>query len=445
MLINRWVIFAYLFQLLWRYIISEGIQINAATKENDVDRYDIIADDLLNMDFPPYKFRDLKRKSRVIIEANNRMLHVLEDLLIISDEILEDFSDPSKEPYFLEEYKSISLVPSSLLKFLVDHVEKMLESLPSSKPISYFLYNDATEVYRKAHIELLKDYRVVTIRVACRLLIISILLSSLENLANKEHSKSLNISYPFLDDIIIRPKSTARSNLTKVLNRILNSIRNYGRRIKIGIKKKVGMSDEFEIVSADSPELNEKEFLSAIYNHRQSSARSIFGKDEAIFENKQEVFQVINNFIGKQERDSGILLQILETVIRKELGIESSQELQWNSKAKRKLTNVCRDSHVLEILPNRIKFKTCRQLFNKAGEILTGSHYKNSKKESHMAGRANVLKKIRRVSSIKFIQSILTYYNVNDILLKDQLAKVSKGTLNRSHRARYSEILNTED
>ncbi|KAL3129845.1 hypothetical protein CHM_1g1430 [Cryptosporidium hominis] len=110
MLINRWVIFAYLFQLLWRYIISEGTQINAATKENDVDRYDIIADDLLNMDFPPYKFRDLKRKSRVIIEANNRMLHVLEDLLIISDEILEDFSDPSKEPYFLEEYKSISLV-----------------------------------------------------------------------------------------------------------------------------------------------------------------------------------------------------------------------------------------------------------------------------------------------------------------------------------------------
>ncbi|POM82044.1 hypothetical protein CmeUKMEL1_00425 [Cryptosporidium meleagridis] len=445
MLINRWVIFAYLFQFLCGYIISEETQINAAAKENNVDRYGITADDLLNTDFPSYKFRDLKRKSRVIIEANNRMLHVLEDLLIISDEILEGFSDPSKEPYFLGECKYISLVPSSLLKFLVDHVEKMLESLPSSKPINYFLYDNTTEVYRKAHIELLKDYKVITIRVACRLLIISILLSSLENLVNKEHSKSLSITYPFLDDIIIPPKSTAKSNVTKVLNRILNSIKNYGKRIKIGIKKKVGMSDDFEIINYDSPEMNEKEFLSAVYNHRQSSVRSIFGNDEATFENNQEVFLVIKNFIGKQERDSGILLQILETVIRKELGIESSQELQWNSKAKRKLTNVCRDSHVLEILPNRIKFKACRQLFNKAGEILTGYHHKNSEKESRMAGRANVLKKIRRASSIKFIQSILIYYNANDKLLKDQLAKVSKGTINRSHRARYPEILNTED
>ncbi|KAH8584951.1 uncharacterized protein ELE39_000902 [Cryptosporidium sp. chipmunk genotype I] len=403
MLINRWAVFVYLLQLFWGYIASEETQINAFTEENGLPKYEFMADELLSKQFPSHRFKDLKRKSRVMIEANNRMLHVLEDLLIISDEILESFSEPSKELYFLEDYKSVSLVPNSLLKFLVDHVEKMLESLPSSKPISYFLYNDTTEAYRKAHIELLKDYRVISIRVACRLLIISILLSSLENLKNSEHSKGLNISYPFLDDVVIRPKSTVKSNIKKVLDRILNSLRNFGRRIKTGVKKKVDMNDEFEM-DLDSQGSNEKEFVSSIHKHRQSSLVSIFGKDKVAFENNLEVLQVLNNFIGKQERDSATLLQILEKVIREELGIENSQELEWNSKTKSKLTNVCRNSYVLEILPNRIKFKACRQLFNKAGEILTGFHYKNSGKESSVVGRTNVLKRIRRNSCIKFIQ-----------------------------------------
>ncbi|OII74586.1 uncharacterized protein cubi_00139 [Cryptosporidium ubiquitum] len=442
-LINRWAVFVYLLLLFLGSIKSEETQINLTTQVNNLDRYEFIADDLLSRNFPYHKFRDLKRRSRVIIEANNRMLHVFEDLLSISDEILESFSEPSKDSFFLESYKPISLVPNPLIKFLVDHVEKMLENLPSSKPISYYLDNEVIENYTRAHRELLNDYRVLSTRVACRLLITSILLSSLENIKNREHSIEIGISYPFLDDIVIPPKSTAKSNIAKVLNRILNSIRNFGRRIKIGIKRKVDMDDESELVNLESQESNEKEFISNIYNHRQSCNVSIFGRDKVVFENNQEVLQVIKNFIGKQERNSNTLLQILEKVVKEELGIENFKEIIWNIKTKSKLTRVCRNSHVLEILPKRMKLKTCIQLFNKVGEILTGFYYKDNE-HSNLAGRINILKRIRRNSSLKFIQAILIYYNVNEKLLKDQVAKASMGTLNRSHRTRYPEILDSE-
>lgn len=295
-------------------------------------------------------------------------------------------------------------VPNPLLKLLVGLVEKMLENLPSSKPISYYLNNETIETYAKAHRELLKDYRVISIRVACRLLITSILLSSLENLENREHSIRIGISYPFLDDIIINPKSTLKSNFKKILNRISNFIRNYGKKIKVGVKRKMNMDDESETFDLESQKSNEKEFISSIYKHRQNISASIFGKDHVVFENNPEVLQVIENFIGKQERDSSTLLQLLEKITREELGIENSQEIIWNSKAKSKLTRVCMNAHVMEILPKIIKLKSCRQLFGKVGEILTGMHYENSGKDNHLVGRINILKKIRKTSSLKFIQ-----------------------------------------
>lgn len=110
MLINRWTIFVYLLSLFYGYIGSEKTRISSTTKKNNPTKYEFIADDLLNQNFQSHKFRDLKRKNRIIIEANNRMLHVFEDLLSISDEVLESFSEPTKNPSFLKSYKSISLV-----------------------------------------------------------------------------------------------------------------------------------------------------------------------------------------------------------------------------------------------------------------------------------------------------------------------------------------------
>lgn len=292
-----------------------------------------------------------------------------------------------------------------MLKFLTINVEKMLEGLPTYNPKNYFLNNETIENYRKAHTELLKDYRVIIIRAACRLFITSILLSSLENIDNKQHSINLGITYPFLDDIVIRPKSTVKSNVTNVLDRILNSIRNFGKNIKMHIKKKVDLDNDFEIVDLNAQVSNEKKIAFSIYRHRQNFAFSIFGKDKAYFENNTAVVQIINNFIGKQERDSSILLQILEKELREQIGVaEPSQELKWNPNYKKTLISLCRNSHVIEILPKRMKFKTCRQLFNKAIEIVSGVHYKNGIKSHRESGRRNALKRIRRSSSLKFIQ-----------------------------------------
>lgn len=72
--------------------------------------YKFSADDLLSEQLPPHKVRDLKRRSRVIMESNNRMLHVVEDLLGISNEILESLSDSSKEIFSPDNHKSILLV-----------------------------------------------------------------------------------------------------------------------------------------------------------------------------------------------------------------------------------------------------------------------------------------------------------------------------------------------
>lgn len=279
----------------------------------------------------------------------------------------------------------------------------MLEGLPSYKPTNYFLSNETIENYRKAHTELLKDYRVIIIRAACRLFITSIMLSSLENLNNKQHSINLGISYPFLDDIIVRPKSTVKSNIRNILDRILNSIRDLRKKIQIRIKKQVNIDDDLEFVDLKTQELNKREFASSIYNHRQNYAVSIFGKDKAYFEGNPEVVQVLNNFIGKQERYSSIILQIVEKTLREQLNDEPSQTLKWNSGNNKKLISLCRNDHVIEILPNRIKFRTCRQLLNKIGEILAGIHYKNNK-SGRESGRNNMLKRIRRSSSLKFIQ-----------------------------------------
>ncbi|KAJ1611814.1 hypothetical protein OIY81_374 [Cryptosporidium canis] len=410
MIINRWVIIVFLLLLFARSNDAEIKQLDHYKHETNLNKYEFTADDLLSQSFPPHKFRDLKRRSRVIVEANNRMLHAQEDLLGISDEILDTFSEISIGSFSFEGYKIISLIPNSLLKFLITHVEKMMEGLPSTKPKSYFFDNEKIEDYKKAHIEHFKDYRVITIRAACRLLITSIMLSSLENLNSRTHSISIGITYPFLDDISIRPKSTLKSNITNILNRILSSFRNFGNRVKTGIKKNVGLNDDFETVDLEDKESNERRLTHNIYDHRQNHAVSIFGRDKVYFENNLEVAQVINNFIGKQERDSSILLQLLEKTIRTEVGLDPSKELQWGSSPRSKIAHLCRDIQILEILPKRMKHRTCMLLLNRAGEILTGFHYKSDVVNNHVSGRANMLKRIRWSSSLKLIQ-VSGYHN----------------------------------
>lgn len=110
MIINRWVIAVYLLLLFGRSSAGKGTKTQNPIGGYNADVYEFMADDLLNQQFPSHKFRDLKRRSRVITESNNRMIRVLEDLLSISDDILENLPDNLKEIFSPENYRPISLV-----------------------------------------------------------------------------------------------------------------------------------------------------------------------------------------------------------------------------------------------------------------------------------------------------------------------------------------------
>ncbi|KAF7457685.1 hypothetical protein HWI79_1772 [Cryptosporidium felis] len=408
-------------------------------------RYEFVADELLTQTFPSHKFRDLKRKSRVIMEANSRMLRVTDNAVALSDKILDFFSEPVVGRSIEECFKSVSLIPNNLLSFMIQSIEKILENSPPFNLLNYYSETETIKSYRMASNELLKDYKVIVIRIACRTLITSVLLSSLENLENREHSVKLGLTYPFLDDVTIKPKTDTISNLKMTLNHILDSIRKFGKKIKRGIEKKTNLDNGDHIYSFETRESGSRELISNIYSRRQNLQFSIFGKDKAIFNHNREIVNIINVFLGKQERDSQALIQLFESILRKELGLESFREMKWSHASVGKLFQVCRNQQVREILPKEMKLKTCWQLFNKVGEILTGFHYRRNRNVANKTGRTNILRRIHKASSIKFLQALLIYYNRNDQWLKENLLSVSEGSFNNSHRGKYMDILTADE
>ncbi|KAK6587710.1 hypothetical protein RS030_81266 [Cryptosporidium xiaoi] len=393
------VIILFVFHIFSEYFVRADQDSNYNKNGIYGGAYEFLADELLSVSFPTHKFRDLKRKSRIEIEVNNRILHIWEDSVKNADSVLEHFYASNDDLSLYDNFIFASLIPPKLLKLLVRIVNNMIEDLPPYVQSTYF-EGDTDKVlnsYKNAYERERRNYKNVVIRTACRLVIISVLISSYENLENREHSVLVGLKYPFLDDIEIKSKSTFSSKLNGIFNLIIDSFKNFGDRIKSGIRKSVKLDysdDKYDAI--EMFEANTQQLISKIKQHKISSQVSPLGKDEKLYSKYPGVISIMKIYIGKQERTAMNVFDLFEKSIQKEM----SDPYNINE-TKKKLTIICRDKQLIDLLPAGMKFKSCIQMFNVVLQLYSGYYYK---KGLIQRGRKNVSKKIERIACIRFIQ-----------------------------------------
>ncbi|KAH8739670.1 hypothetical protein FG386_001227 [Cryptosporidium ryanae] len=362
-------------------------------------KYKFSADELLSVEFPARKFRDLKRKSRVEIEVNNKILHIWEDSIKNSELVLNYLYTSNDNSFLYDEFPFASLIPPKLLNLLVKIVNGMIENLPPYIQNTYFEdgTNEVLNSYKVAYERERRNYKNVIIRAACRLVIVSVLLSSYENLENREHSILVGLKYPFLDDVEIKGKSTFSSNLNDMLNMFIDSLKSFGNRIKSGIIKSVKLDNSEDKYDAiEMFEANTEQFLSKISQQKISSKVSLFGEDEKLYSKYPMVINVMKIYMGKQERIAMNIFDLFEKTIQK-----YSSDLFNVNEIDTKSIVICRDRQLVDLLPIGMKFRSCIQTFTVILKLYSGHYYKKRKVKQ---GRKNVLKKIIKMACIRLIQ-----------------------------------------
>ena len=274
----------------------------------------------------------------------------------------------------------------------------MIENLPPYLPNTY-LQDEANQVirnYKEAFERERRYYKNVVIRVACRLVIISVLLSSYENLENREQSVLLGVTYPFLDDIIIKNKSTINSKINDILNSVIDYFKYFGDKIKSGIRKTVNLEyNDKDYDAVEMFEANTKNLLSSIKENKISPKLSLLGKDEELYDQYPEVISIMKIYIGKQARAAINIFRIIEQLL--EVNTGDTPKL---NETRSKMTVICRNRHLMSFLPIGMKFKSCVQMLNVVLQLYSGYHYRKVNKK----GRKNISNRIRKMACIRFIQ-----------------------------------------
>ena len=91
-------------------LVGHLAESNHDSVKNKNDMYKFSADELLLAKFPSYKFRDQKRKSRVLVEANSKLLHIFEDSIRNSESVLEHLYVSDDDLSLYNNFKFASLV-----------------------------------------------------------------------------------------------------------------------------------------------------------------------------------------------------------------------------------------------------------------------------------------------------------------------------------------------